>query len=97
MEQGRDIAELYLDSASDWREEFFYEHPTHLSKGRIPGSTALVRKDWKYMRWIDFELEQLFDLKNDPHELNDLIDLYTNSTLVNELRTRHNELQALAT
>jgi arylsulfatase len=95
--QGRDISELYLNSATDWREEFFYEHPTHLSKGRIPGSTALVRKDWKYMRWIDFGLEQLFDLKNDPHELNDLIDLYSNSTLVNELRTRHNELQALAT
>jgi len=94
--QGRDIAELYLDNANDWREEFFYEHPTHLNKGRIPGSTALVRKDWKYMRWTDYEEEQLFDLKNDPYELNDIFDVHQNSSLLKEMRARHNELQASA-
>ena len=72
--QGRDLSSLYLDeSVDDWRKEFFYEHPTHNSKHIIPASTALVRKDYKYVRWPDFELEQLFNLKTDPLELDDLL------------------------
>jgi arylsulfatase len=50
--QGRDISDLYLDDPKDktpWREEFFYEHPVHLHTNTIPASTALVRKQWKYM------------------------------------------------
>ena len=33
------------------RTEFYYEHPTLFGINRIPGSTALVRKDWKYIVW----------------------------------------------
>jgi len=93
--QGRDLAEIYLEAVDDWRNEFYYEHPTIFGIDKIPGSTALVQKDWKYMRWTDFALEQLFDLKNDPFELNDLIYTYSNSSFLEELRSRHDELQAL--
>jgi arylsulfatase len=71
--QGRDIALLYLSQDKpEWRSEFFYEHPTFRNKDFIPASEALVRKDWKYMYWPDDDVEQLFDLKNDPREENDL-------------------------
>jgi len=33
---------------------------------------SLVRKDFKYFYWPDFELEQPFDLTVDPYEVNDL-------------------------
>eukprot|EP00545_Synedropsis_sp_CCMP1620_P005257 CAMPEP_0119006488 /NCGR_PEP_ID=MMETSP1176-20130426/2318_1 /TAXON_ID=265551 /ORGANISM="Synedropsis recta cf, Strain CCMP1620" /LENGTH=458 /DNA_ID=CAMNT_0006958401 /DNA_START=75 /DNA_END=1448 /DNA_ORIENTATION=+ len=45
--QGRNIADLYLTSDPKWRNEFFYEHPVHLSSRIIPASTALVRKNYK--------------------------------------------------
>lgn len=70
---GRDMSPLYLNPASpEWRDEFFYEHPIISHKRYIPSSEALVRKDFKYMYWPDWKYEQLFDLTNDPGELEDI-------------------------
>jgi hypothetical protein len=59
-------------SGFSWRTEFFYEHPMHSNPSFIPASEALVRKDYKYFYWPNFKYEQLFDMKNDPGELNDI-------------------------
>jgi arylsulfatase len=66
--QGRDLADVYLREADDWRDEFFYEHPTITSRDRIPSSEAVVGRDWKFVYWPEFEFEQLFDLRSDPGE-----------------------------
>ena len=110
--QGKDFSKLYLqqekdeevdDSNDGWRKEFFYEHPMHMNKYRIPASTALVRKDYKYIRWPDFEVEQLFHLEVDPFELNDLLHqdepntttatntLYQNTTMNEQLQQETND------
>jgi arylsulfatase A-like enzyme len=72
---GRDFSVLYTEQGdtTPWRTEFFYEHPVHLREDIIPASEALVRKDYKYMLWPNYDVEQFFDLKNDTYELNDLI------------------------
>lgn len=98
---GRDMTPLYLsdDTAaySDWRKEFFYEHPIISHKGYVPASEALVRKDYKYMFWPDFGYEQLFDLVNDPGEVEDIF----NSTdpriqgLKKEMKERFDVLKRL--
>jgi arylsulfatase A-like enzyme len=92
--QGRNIADLYLSPKGEatWREEFFYEHPTHFGVDHIPSSTALVRKDYKYMRYPDWNVEQLFDLVNDPYEYNDLVNHSDYLELVIAMRKRHDEL-----
>lgn len=95
--QGRDIAPLYLvDGVKDWRKEFFYEHAIIKNKNFIPASEALVRKDMKYMLWPDFGQEQLFDLKKDPFEENDLIANPEQKERLVEMRARFAELKALA-
>ncbi|MEO6244510.1 MAG: sulfatase, partial [Opitutaceae bacterium] len=72
--QGRDLAPLYLaKTAPAWRTEFFYEHATIKNISFIPSSEALVRKDVKYVWWPDFKYEELFDLRADPLEENNLI------------------------
>jgi hypothetical protein len=93
--QGRNIADLYLkaDGKETWRKEFYYEHPTHQGVNHIPSSSALVRKDFKYMKYPDWNVEQLFDLVNDPLEYNDLINNTAYSELVVQLRKRHDELE----
>jgi len=95
---GQDFAPLYMGEGdtSAWRKEFFYEHPVHLREDIIPASEALVRKDYKYMLWPNYEVEQLFDLRNDTYELNDLIDSENHQELLHQMRTRFKELKARA-
>ncbi len=71
--QGEDVSRLYLsDRVPAWRDEFFYEHPTITSRDRIPSSQGVIRRDWKYVYWPEFEYEQLFDLTTDADEIRNL-------------------------
>ncbi|HWV58848.1 MAG TPA: sulfatase/phosphatase domain-containing protein, partial [Longimicrobiales bacterium] len=72
--QGTDLAPLYLSTTPvEWRDEFFYEHPTITSRERIPASQAVVRGDMKYIVYPEWEYDQLFDLTRDPGELRNLV------------------------
>lgn len=91
--QGRDIADLYLPPTTKgiWRNEFYYEYPNRGGK-RFPASSALVRKEWKYMNWLDLdEYEQLFHLSEDPKEQHDVKEAFPE--VLDEMRKRHDELK----
>ncbi|WP_414660329.1 sulfatase family protein [Horticoccus sp. 23ND18S-11] len=95
--QGRDLSPLYLAARKpDWRTEFFYEHATIRSIDFIPSSKALVRKDVKYLYWPDFKHEELFDLKADPEETENLAGKPENAARLAELRARFAELKQAA-
>jgi arylsulfatase A-like enzyme len=93
--QGRDVAALYLGAAQPaWRTEFFYEHAIIRNKEFIPASEALVRKDWKYFFWPDYGVEQLFQIRVDPLEENDVVAAPANAAVLAEMRQRFRELKA---
>ncbi len=95
--QGHDLAPLYNSTEQpEWRTEFFYEHAIIKDKTFIPSSQALVRNDWKYFYWPDFDTEQLFDLKSDPNEEHDLIADPAQSTRLAEMRSTFAKLKAAA-
>ena len=95
--QGRDLSPLYLaQNPPKWRNEFFYEHATIRNIDFIPSSEALVRKDWKYFYWPDFQREQLFDMTADPMEENDLAADPAHAERLAEMRNRFAELKAEA-
>ncbi|HSH93685.1 MAG TPA: sulfatase/phosphatase domain-containing protein, partial [Roseimicrobium sp.] len=95
--QGRDFSPLYLASKKpDWRTEFFYEHAIIKNSDFIPASQALVRKDVKYILWPDFNYEELFDLKKDRMETNNLVKDPAHAKQLAELRTRFQELREKA-
>ena len=95
--QGKDMSPLYLsDDKPEWRQEFFYEHPQLRRANFIPASQALVRKEWKYMYWPAFKTEQLFHLKTDPNEEEDLINDPEHASVLEEMRTRFAELKEAA-
>jgi arylsulfatase A-like enzyme len=92
--QGRDMSELYIEQEGKkpWRSEFFYEYK--LDNGNaIPMSTALVRKDYKYIHWPQFKYEQLFHLATDPLEQKDIVNVTEYASLLEEMRVRHTELE----
>ena len=95
--QGRDLAPLYLASEKpEWRSDFFYEHAMLKDKSFIPASEALVRKDWKYFYWPEYEIEQLFHITEDPTEENDLAANPAQKDRLVEMRTRFKELKSQA-
>lgn len=71
-------------------------NPVISSTNRIPASEALVRKDWKYFNWSNFNAEQLFDLGTDPMEENDRIADPSQAARLAEMRSRFLELKATA-
>lgn len=68
--QGRDLSATYKDenASPHWRTEYYYQHPVIIGKDRIPRSEALVGRDWTYTVWPDFDFEELYDRRTDPHE-----------------------------
>ena len=95
--QGKDFAPLYLAAKPPaWRTEYFEEHATIRNTNFIPSSESLVRKDWKYFYWPDFNREQLFDLRSDPHEEHDLVNDPAQKDRLAGMRQRFAELKAAA-
>jgi arylsulfatase len=95
--QGRDLAPLYVSESDPvWRDEFFYEFATMSKASFIPASQALVRKDFKYIFWPDFKREQLFDLKADPLEENDIIQDPAQKERIVAMRDRMEKLRDAA-
>ncbi|GKY91846.1 hypothetical protein MPSEU_000156200 [Mayamaea pseudoterrestris] len=106
--QGRDIAQLYLENATEaskaWRQDFFYEWnqgSPHNASGHddpryIPAVFALVQKDAKYFYWPQVQYEQIFDLTNDPFEENDIwnVAMQTNRPMLEAMRARYSQLKA---
>ena len=77
--QGRSLVSLLDGHSENWREEFYYEHyfrPGSLSsdEGNIPRSEGVHTLDWKYVRYFDQQpvYEQLFDLRSDLREVQNL-------------------------
>lgn len=94
--QGQDISALYTHQTDEWRQDFFYEHPTYRDASFIPASEALVEKDWKYFYWPEQGVEQLFCLADDPREEHDLADDPAQSDRLERMRRRFAELKAAA-
>jgi arylsulfatase A-like enzyme len=92
--QGRDLRKLVDENPADWRTDFFYEHLFEY-RGRIPRSECMVSKDWKYLVYIDQQppYEQLFDLYNDPHEVNNLAAEGAYADQLNLMKNRYSELK----
>ncbi len=95
--QGNDLAPLYLDETPPgWRDEYFYEHPTITNRERIPSSIAVIRRDFKYVQWPEWDHDQLFDLTEDPTEKTNLVGDAAYQSVLTDLRAKLAEMQQAA-
>lgn len=91
---GKSILPLLNDPESDFRDEFFLEHDSIIIVDNpIPDSYGIRTRDWKYIRYVNTtpEVEEMYELSNDPLELNNLIDDQNFTVKRNLLRERYND------
>lgn len=93
--QGRSLLPLMREETpEDWRTAFFYEHHFTASRfkqdARIPRSEGVRIERYKYLRYPDSDplYEELYDLKEDPDESENLADDDRHAGLLKRMRKK---------
>lgn len=82
-----------LDQTS--RNAFFYEH-TYSKSPKIPQTEGVVTADFKYMLFIEHNYEELYNVKTDPYETQNLASDPAYKTKLAEMRKRYKEMKLAA-
>lgn len=71
--QGASMKPLFEDQNPRWRDTFFYEYWKDLVHS-IPTMTAVRTDRYKLVSYPEInDIDELYDLENDPHEMNNLV------------------------
>ena len=93
--QGKNLSELFNSRKVNWRTDFLYEHLYDVPPDivYIPRSEGVVSLDYKYLRYIDSNplFEELYDLKQDPHEIKNLRNDSSYANVLDSMRIRLKE------
>ena len=74
--QGASLVPLLTGTSGAWREQFFYEYFQERVPGPgVPTTLGIRTARWKYVHYPELpdDLDELYDLETDPHELRNLI------------------------
>jgi N-acetylglucosamine-6-sulfatase len=97
---GHSWKRLAQGNGSDWRTSFYYEYNYEHQFPYTPNVRALRTDHWKYIRYPhgdgspDKHMAELYDLKVDPNEDNNLINNDSHIDVVKELRSELDRLIA---
>ncbi len=95
---GQSWVPLLNDPEAPWRKAWYYEYNYEVQFPYTPNVRGVRTDRWKYIRYPhgdgkpDRHLAELYDLKNDPGELNNLINDPDHAERVTELRALLDEL-----
>jgi len=71
---GRSMKSLLLANNSEWRKDFLYEYYEYPGPHSGKKCRGVRTEKWKYIHFFEEPQEyELYDLENDPHEMNNLI------------------------
>lgn len=90
---GISLVPVLKNPAAQVRDDWYYLHDVHTrGKGApLPNCEGVRNERWKYIHYRDTDpvQEELFDLQNDPKEMNDLATGPEYAELLNKLRARN--------
>ncbi len=72
--QGRSLLPLFKDKKVEWRASLLTEYFREKMYPRTPTWQAVRTSDWKLIHYTDVQdMDELYDLKDDPYEMKNLI------------------------
>lgn len=89
--QGENLIDM-LEGRAPERHAFFYQH-YFLGGKKIPREEGVVTPGFKYMKYLDFGYEELFDTKHDPHETENLAGNPAYQDTLKALKARYEKLK----
>jgi arylsulfatase A-like enzyme len=91
---GKSLKPLLRGKSIPWRSEFLYEYYEYPAVHMVRKNRGIRTKRWKYIHYFeDPEQFELYDIQNDPHEVNNLYGNPAFDDVVAQLRTRMLELR----
>lgn len=91
---GRSIRPLLEGKRPAWRKDFLYEYYEYPGPHSGRKNRGIRTERWKYIHYFEEPQEfELYDLQNDPHEMNNLIHDSQYRPIINQLRRRLTELR----
>lgn len=88
--QGMNLMDVVSGKTAE-RTDFFYQH-YFLGSPNIPKVEGVVTKDIKYMKFIEHDYEELYDILHDPHEIDNLVNNPNYKNQLKEMRKKYLKL-----
>lgn len=91
---GRSIKPLFKNRKAPWRQDFLYEYYEYPAVHMVCKHRGVRNERWKYIHYFEEPQEfELYDLENDPHEMNNLASKKEYESIRIELQNRLRELR----
>jgi len=91
--QGKSMVPLLKGKRAEWRKSFLYEYMQEKRYPQTPNTLAVRTDRWKYIRYPGADdIEELYDLKNDPYELKNLASDPAHSSALAEMKKEMDKL-----
>ena len=87
--QGHSLVPLLKGTRSQWRNSFLIEYYSDkvFPRVRQMGYKAVRNERWKYIQYLELPgMDELYDLKNDPYELKNLVADAGSTKALNEMK-----------
>src|SRR5207244_3079911 len=92
--QGRSLVPLLKGQTASLRDSFLIEHASDnvFPRVRNMGYQAVRTERWKYIRYTDLGMVELYDLQEDPYEMKNLIQESRSEKVVKEMQAHLDRL-----
>ncbi len=85
--QGQSLTSIFDNPESEWRERVFYEYYWEMAYPSTPTIFAVRTDRYKYIfNQGVWDINELYDLQNDPYEMNNLIRSEAHQEIAKQLR-----------